>query len=53
MDRILDERKIILSNSETDVQAILYKLLLHMREIKVLKMHMERHNKRKKKQEEN
>ena len=56
MDRIIDERRIICSNHETDTQTILFNLLNHLREIKILNMELERfHSKREKymrKQEE-
>lgn len=47
MDSLLEERRVILANHVTDTQGILYNLLKHLRQIKMLNIELEKfHGKR-------
>ena len=40
MKRVLHEREVTLKNHEHDVQNLVYKMLSHLREIKLLKVNL-------------
>jgi len=51
MERLQQERQVILANHETDTQQVLYKLLGDLREIKVLNVQLESAHKKRSKYE--